>query len=61
MNSASTIKSAEPAKKADKIRPMISSVRKKATAAETTILKLNELAKKRPFCCYLKTRKHDPL
>jgi hypothetical protein len=61
MNSVATTKSAEPAKQADKTRPTISSVPKSAGPAENTLLKLNELAKKRPFCCYLKTRKHDPL
>jgi hypothetical protein len=61
MNSVSAIKSSEPTKQADRFQPVVSSVQKKAAAAETTIIKLNELAKKRPFCCYLKNRKHDPL
>jgi len=61
MNDVSTAKSAEPPKQVDQIRSMISSVLKNAMAAENTILKLNELAKERPFCCYLKTRKYDPL
>jgi hypothetical protein len=51
MNSVSAIKPAEPAKLADNVRPVISSGRKNAPASETTIQKLNELAKKRPFCC----------
>jgi hypothetical protein len=57
----SAIKPAEPAKLADNIRPAISYGRKNASATETTIQKLNELAKKRPFCCHQKARKHDPL
>jgi hypothetical protein len=61
MNSVSTIKSAEPAKQADNIRPVVSSVLENAATAETIVIKLNELAKKRPFCCYLKNRKYDPL
>jgi len=61
MNTLSTIKSSGSVKKADKTRPMMLPARKNAVAAETTALKLNELAKKRPFCCYLKNRKHDPL
>jgi hypothetical protein len=57
MDSVSAIKSVEPAKQVNNVRPVVSSVRKNAAAAETTILKLNELAKKRPFCCYLKNRR----
>jgi len=60
MNSVSTIKSFEPAKQVDKYRPMIFSVQKNAETAETTALRLNKLAKERPFCCYQKARKHDP-
>jgi len=61
MNDVSTAKSAEPAKQVDQIRSMLSSVQENAVPAENTILKLNDLAKKRPFCCYLKSRKYDPL
>jgi hypothetical protein len=61
MNSASTIASARPANQADKIQPMTSSVQKNARASEAAVQKLNELVKKPPFCCYLKSRKYDPL
>jgi hypothetical protein len=30
-------------------------------ATRDTVKKLNELAKKHPFCSYYKARKHDPL
>jgi len=60
MNSVSAIKSSEPTK-ADRFQPVASSVQKNEAPTETIVIKLNELAKKRPFCCYLKNRKYDPL
>jgi hypothetical protein len=49
MNSVSTIKSAGPAKQTDRSRPTTSALQKNIPPAESTVLKLNELAKKAPL------------
>jgi len=59
-NSLLTTETDDPEKQEEQIRPTIPSDPKNEEA-EANLLKINALAKKPPFCCYLKNRKHDPL